>query len=221
MTRRIRTLVAAVLLAAGAAGAGCDQTAWVLSKALAPWIPEDEVKAEFGLQGKSVLVLVDTGDPSLRSEYPQLESELAARLGKALKNKNAAGPIVPAQSVEAARQMEPDFAQWSVVQAGKHFNVDLVLHVRVFEFRLKDNPGSSIMGSYSEGAISLISTDSGEQVWPVLRSARLVTVETTPDFQPESPGEMQDVLLDGLADKIARHFYTYKVGDLPMRPKVK
>ena len=114
-----------------------------------------------------------------------------------------------------------DFARWSVAQVGRYFNVDRVVHVELYEFRLKDSPGGNVFHGYAESTVCVVSPETGKQVWPVLASARLVTAETMPDVQPEESAEVATILSEGLADKIARHFYTYKRDDLPMRPKVR
>ena len=220
MNPRARSLVALVLLAS-VLGAGCDQAAWILVKTVGPWVPEEKVEAEYRLGGQSVLVLVDMADPALASAYPRLELMVSDGIGKALEREGAAGPIVPARSLAAARRTEPDFARWSVAQVGLYFNVDLVVHVELYEFRLKDSPGGNVFHGYAESTVRVVSPETGKQVWPVLASARLVTAETTPDVQPEESAEVATILAEGLADKVARYFYTYKKVDLPMRPKVK
>jgi hypothetical protein len=208
-------------LIVAAAAAGCQPFAWILTKTVGPFIPEETAQAEFDLKGKSVAVLVDVKDPTTASRFPRLESALSAAIGKALAEHKACGPLVPAHSIEAARQAEPKFAQWSVAQVGKYFNVDYVLHVEVVDFRLRDDPSSNVYHGYTEAAVRLVSPDTGQQVWPVLAAARLMTAESQPDVAPEEPGEQESTLIDGFADKIARLFYTYKLEDLPMRPKVK
>ncbi len=220
MTPRARSLVALVFMAS-VLGAGCDQAAWILVKTVGPWVPEDKVKAECRLGGQSVLVLVDMADPSVASAYPRLELMVSDGICKALEREGAAGPIVPVHSLAAARRTEPDFARWSVAQVGRYFNVDLVVHVELYEFRLEDSPGGNVFHGYAESAVRVVSPETGKQVWPMLASARLVTAETMPDVQPKESVEVATILTEGLADKIARHFYTYKKRDLPMRPKVK
>ena len=220
MTPRARSLVALVFMAS-VLGAGCDQAAWILVKTVGPWVPEEKVEAEYRLGGQSVLVLVDVADPAVASAYPRLELIVSDGICKALEREGAAGPIVPVHSLAAARRTEPDFARWSVAQVGRYFNVDLVVHVELYEFRLKDSPGGNVFHGYAESAVRVVSPETEKQVWPVLASARLVTAETMPDVQPEESVEVATILAEGLADKIARYFYTYKKQDLPMRPKVR
>jgi hypothetical protein len=217
--RAILLLPAVLFLAATLAG--CQPFAWILVKTIGPWLPEETAQAQYDLQNKSVLVLVDAKDPGFLSEYPRLESAISTGIGKQLGDNKACGPIVPAHSLDNARRAEPKFGQWSVVQIGKYFNVDLVMHVEVLEFRLRDAPGSNVYHGYTETALRLVSTETGEQVWPVLADARLITAETQPDQATEERGEQETILIDGIADKIARLFYTYKLEDMPMRPKVK
>jgi len=220
MTPRARSLVALVLVAS-VLGAGCDQAAWILVKTVGPFVPEDKAEAEYRLAGQSVLVLVDVADPAVASAHPRVELMVSDGICKALERKGAAGPIVPVHSLAAARRTEPDFARWSVAQVGRYFNVDLVVYVELHEFRLKDSPGGNAFHGYAESAVRVVSPETGKQVWPVLASARQVTAETMPDVQPEESAEVATILAEGLADKIARYFYTYKKNDLPLRPKVR
>jgi len=222
MTRRAAMLVLSAVLAA-AAVAGCEPTAWILVQTIGPFIPEDKHVAEFDLTGKSLLVLVDVDDPMVASEYPRVEALLATGIADTLKDHQASGPVVPAYSVQAARRMERGFEQWSVAQAGEYFNVDLVMHVRLFEFRVKDNPSANVLNGYAETGIRLVSPETGQQVWPVLAEARLITAEGLPeaDAVAAETREYEEEVAKGLAAKIARNFCTYKLSDLPLRPKVK
>ena len=216
-----RAAMVLMLVTAGAGVAGCDAFAWILVKTVGPLAPEETIDAQYDLHGRSVLVLVDTKDATLASDYPRLESAMSEAVGKVLAKHQACGPIVPVRSLDAARQAEVHFDDWSVAQAGKYFNVDIVLHIEMFELRLKDNPNSTVYQGYAEAAVRLVSPETGQQVWPVLSDARLISAETQPDVEAEQTGQQEAILMDGFADKIARLFFTYKRDDIPMRPKVK
>jgi|WetSurMetagenome_2_1015567.scaffolds.fasta_scaffold71130_2 hypothetical protein len=219
MTWRLALLL---LAAVGAAGAvGCQQTAWILVQIVKPWTPEEEIEAQYSLGDKSILVLVDTKDMELASQWPHLNQAVAESVTKVLVDHKACGPTVPPRSVETVRRTEPDFANWSVAQAGKHFNVDLVVHVEMLQFRLRDNVGSNVYHGYAQAAVRIVDTDTGRQVWPVLSSARLVEAETQPGVEAEGPSEQQEIILNGFGDKVARTFFTYKREELSIRPKVK
>lgn len=221
MTRRAAILILSAVLAAAAAG--CDEAAWILVQTIGPFVPEDKHAAEFDLSGKSLLILVDVEDPMVASEYPRVEALLATGIADTLKDYKASGPVVPVYSVQAARRMERGFEQWSVAQAGEYFNVDLVMHVQLFEYRVKDNPSANVLRGYAETAVRLVSPETGRQVWPVLAEARLVTAEGLPeaDATPAETSEYEAEVAKGLAAKIARNFCTYKLADLPFRSKVK
>jgi hypothetical protein len=214
-------LAAAACLLALAALAGCDQAAWTLHKVLKPIVPPEKVAAEFDLTGRSLLVLVDTHDPDLAARFPRLQASLADGIGQVLAGHQAVGPVVPGHSVETARHAERDFARWSVARVGQYFNVDCVLHVVVHEFRVRETPASMVLDGFAEGTVRIVSPAAGEQVWPVLASARQVSARTVPDVETvDDPRQIEKALVEGWAEKIARHFYTYEVDDLPLRPKV-
>jgi len=212
-------LLAAVL--ATAACTGCDWLAYGLIKTIGPFVPEDKHEAEYDLAGSSVLVLVDVEDPTVASEFPRADTLLARGIAETLEAHEASGPVVSVRSVLAARRMEPDFARWSVTRAGKYFNVDVVLHAQLFEFRIKDSPSSNVLRGYAEAAVRLVSPETGEQVWPVLEEVRLVTAEALPEAETEEATRHEEDLARGLGKKIGRHFCTYKLNELPLRPKVK
>ena len=216
-----RAAALAIALLAASLACGCDAAAWILVHTIGPFVPEDEIKAEYDLKGRSVLVLVDKRDPMLSAAHPRVEAALAKAIGDTLAARGACGPLVEPHSVEAARRAEPDFDKWSVAQVGKYFNVDVVLHVELFEFRLRDNPSSNVFRGYAEAAMRLVLPETGEQAWPVLAAARVITAETLPDADVEETGKQERLLTEGFGEKIARQFYTYKVSELPLRPKVK
>jgi hypothetical protein len=221
MTRSLRLAALAGAMAVIATAAGCQEAAYILVKTIGPFVPEDQHEAEYDLTGSSVLVLVDVEDPTLVSEYPRAETLLARGIAETLDEHKASGPVVPVRSVVAARRMEADFDRWSVAKAGRYFNVDVVLHVQVFNFRVKDSPGSNVLRGYAEAGMRLVSPETGEQVWPILAEARLVTAEAMPEPEGDQAARHEEDLAVGLGRKIARHFCTYKLSELPIRPKVK
>ena len=213
--------LAVLLLLAAVGAAGCDAFAYLLVKTVGPFVPEDEHKAEYDLTGRSVVVLVDMKDPMVATEFPRLAMSLADEIGKFLAGEKACGPVVPQRSVEAARRKERRFEQWSVAQVGRYFNTDLVLHVELFEFRLKDSPRSNVYSGYAEAAVRIVTPETSEQVWPLLAAARVVTAEALPDAVTDEAGRQEKDLIEGFGEKIARHFVTYTLSSLPLRPKVK
>lgn len=216
-----RGLILAVLALAALGAVGCQEFAWILTNTIGPFVPEDKVEAQYSLKGKSVLILVDTKDATLASEYPRIEVTLADAISKCLATAKACGPIVSSHSVEAARRSEPGFREWSVEEVGKYFNVDLVIHLELFTFRVKDDPGANLFHGYAEASVRVVAPETGDQVWPVLAAARVINAETVQGTEPEREDQQEPNLVEGFADKIARLFYTYKKDDLPIRPKVK
>ena len=216
-----RLAMAAILLIAAAGATGCDAFAWILVKTIGPLMSDDLVQAEFEVKNKSILVLVDSKDPSLLSDYPWLPMDLADAIGKDLVEHEACGPVVLPADIETARRVEPKFDSWSIAEVGRYFNVDYILHVEVSEFRLKDSSGSNVYQGQAEAAVRWVSPETSEQAWPVLAAARVVRGETQPDVEAETPAEQRSVLINGFAEKIARQFYAYNPSELSIRPKVK
>ena len=58
-------------------------------------------------------------------------------------------------------------------------------------------------------------------MWPLLAAARVVTAEALPDAVTDEAGRQEKDLIEGFGEKIARHFVTYTLSSLPLRPKVK
>jgi hypothetical protein len=216
-----RILVLVLLVLGAGAPFGCQKLAWVLVQIVKPWTDEETTQAQYDLKNKSVLVLVDTKDSALASDMPWLESAMSEAIGKVLSENQACGPVVSGRSIEMARKAEPRFSEWSVVQVGKYFNVDRVLHVELSMFRLRDDAQSNVYHGYAEAAVRIVDSETGQQVWPVLSAARLMQAETQPGVEAETRSEQESILVDGFADKIARQFFSYKTEDLSIRPKVK
>ena len=210
-----------ILLWAVACGAGCEAFAYLLVKTVGPFVPENEHKAEYDLKSRSLVILVDVKDPLVASEFPRLAMSLGDKIGTFLADQEACGPVVSQHSVEAARRTERGFRKWSVAQVGKYFNTDLVMHLELFEFRLKDSSASDVYHGYGEAAVRIVSPETGEQVWPMLAAARVVTAEALPDASVDDPARQETILIEGFAEKIARQFCVYKLSDEPLRPKVK
>jgi hypothetical protein len=218
---RPRAAVLLVLMAAAALTTGCNVLGFIAAKTAQLTTAEDEITAQFDISDKSVLVLIDVPDPSLASQYPHLQMAMEEAINKVLLEHKACPNVVAARSVEVARKTEPHFSTWSVSQIGKYFNVDLVLYVEMYDFRLKDEPASNVYHGYAEGTVRLVSPDEGEQVWPVLSSARLLSSETMPGVEAEEAGEQQSIIIDGFGEKIARLFFTYSRDEIPVHIKVR
>ncbi len=211
-----------VLIAAALAVGGCNAAAYMLHQGVKVFGPEAKVEAEFPLAHRSVLVLVDTAAPTLGSEFPRMEMALADGIGEVLAENRGCGPRVPARSIENVRRAEPAFDRWAVAEVGRYFNVDYVVHVVVHEFRVRETEVSTYLEGYAETTLRVVSPQTGEQAWPPMASARQVTARTLPgDEIIEDPVELERILTEGLADKIARHFFTYEEDSLPLRPKVR
>jgi hypothetical protein len=220
MTPPAKICVLLVLAASLMGGTGCQALGYAFTKLVGPWLPDEETEAQYSLKDKSVLILVYTKDPSLASEHPRLQSALADAVGKVLVEQHACGPVVPSRSVEIARRSQPNFNERPVEEIGREFNVDLVLHIEVFQFNLSDIGASNMFEGYAEAGVRIVNPQTGEQVWPVLTAAKLISGKTTPAVDASQPASQETILVEGYGEKLARLFYTYKKDDLPLRRNV-
>lgn len=196
---------------------GCNVAAYILTKLLR-FVPEKEVKAQYNLKGKSIAVLVDFEDPLLAEERPRLEIELARKICLTLEARQAVGAYVDPRDFIVLKQ-QADFDTWSVSRIGKHLDVDIIMHLKVLEFKLKVSKASSVFQGHAEVVVSLVESQTGQQVWPHLARAHLVQADTLPKPDIDNV-KVQQILTGGIAEKIARLFYSYKRSELPLRSDV-
>ena len=139
VSRRAR-LNGAILLAMGLAplAAGCDAMRYIAYQAQ----PKTEtVPAEFNrLPDKTVLVSVWV-PPEVKWDYPHIRLDLASHLGAYLQQNVKKITLVDAYQVEAYLDKATK-AEVDPVEVGRHFHADMVVHLGVYQFSVRD-PGYS------------------------------------------------------------------------------
>ena len=109
----------------------------------------EKMPAEFtSMPGKKVLVFVWV-PPEIKWDYPYIRLDLAAHVGAYLTENVKGVTVIDARRVEEylakSRQFETD-----PVEVGRHFHADMVLHLAVYQFSMRD-PG---MAHYYRGRIA-------------------------------------------------------------------
>lgn len=115
---------------------GCDL---VRAFAIASAPKTEKVDAEFGrLPGKKTLIYIWV-PVEIKWDYPHIRLELAKHLAAYLKTNVKDFRVVEPEAVETylekSRNVEAD-----PVQLGKHFQADMVVHLSLYQFSLRD-PG--------------------------------------------------------------------------------
>ena len=196
-----------ILLIAGLSIGGCGGMAWMAS-----WFPPDAVDALYDFpKDKTVLVLVD--DPKGLGRDASIQLDLANALNdQFLKHKISKDVISQRQLlIEMART--PSFLQLSVPEVGKRMKADVVLHVKIEHFALKDNRQSPIWHGELGTTVRVMSVTEG-QLWPKDRYGgyAMPDINSPRESDDESNRMGEKITLKmakEMADKIAKLFYKH------------
>ena len=220
--RRAALMMVLVLAATGLGG--CDQSAigFFVQETGALFSAPAKTKPALSLEGKDVLLVVDAARRELTTEHPRLGLLTAAALVHELNAKAAARHITdPNELAVFARNRPKDYSQLSLVELGRQFKDDLVIHVVIEDYRLETNPGTDNFAALVAVSLRVIDVAKGDQIFPELGGEDDLDVRSEAGIAASSPQAAEKVLLDGLALKIAQLFVAYEVDKLPLHPEVK
>jgi len=195
------------LLIAGLFVGGCGAMAWWAS-----WLPPDAVDALYEFpKDTTVLVLVD--DPKGLGREASIQLDLANALNDQLLKHKVAAEIVPQRKLLFEMARIPSFGQLSISEIGRRLDADIVLHVKIEQFALKDNRLSPIWHGELGTTVKVVSVTQG-RLWPKDRHRGYAM----PDIN--SPRESDDgskrmgekittKIAKEMADKITKLFYKH------------
>ncbi len=213
MSRRcVRPLVLLALCGA----CGCGETFGGLFYYL-NLLPKRKVTAEFTLTTDPLLVLVDD-DMELVTWLPardRLVDDLALRLREA----GANARVIPSQTVNALRQMDPTYEERSIQEIGRKAGATQVLWIQVRDFHARTEIQTILRAARFTARLKVFDPaaehKSDMRLWPDDREGYLVTVE-------KSAGELQGLdsdeavarmLVKEMADQIAKLFYEHTLDE--------
>ena len=212
---RIVVVIAAVL-ALSVGGCVLPIISWITAN-LAP--PKKQ-KALYELP-KSNCILVLATDKSVGGQHESAKRDVTEFLSALLLEHKLTRRVVSYDDLMAFRLATPRFALLTPAEVGKKFGADIVLHVAIEQFSLKDNAGGAWHGKV-EAMVQVIDAGGEEErtLWPEDRPAgHPVSVARTPTISssPTYGNHLAKVLAAQTADGIAKLFYDHKLTGIDAR----
>lgn len=202
---------AGLALLASAAG-GCAALGWTIAQSHRPKVPAVYEPPP----RKVVLVLVD--DLQHPVSYTPMKYELTQRLNELLETHKVAADTVPYDYLQRYRFATDRFNSLSVVEIGRGVGADLVLHVEITDFSLRDYEMTDLWHGRLDGRLQWVDTEAGRKLWPRDRAMHPLGEIDLPKETDRSPSYAETVarkLADKAAGRIARLFYEH---EQPLEP---
>ena len=196
-----------LLLIAGLSIGGCGALGWWAS-----WLPPDAVDAIYKFPEKTtVLVLVD--DPKGLGREASIQLDLANAINDQLLDHKVTKKVISQRSLLIEMSRTPSFQQLSITEIGKRLKADIVLHVKIDQFALKDNRLSPIWHGELAATVKVVSVKDG-RLWPTDRHGGYAMPEINSpreaDDESKRMGEKITArMAKEMADKIAKLFYKH------------
>lgn len=139
--------------------AGCAAAAWT-----ATLFPPEEIPAKYEFE-ESAVVLVLVEDPRHLSDQTSLKVRLTEFLNQELEDRGLVERVVPYQQLMHLAAATVDFHTLSVAEVGEKLKADVVLHVEIESFSLKDDPNSPFWNGKLTTRVKVVSVKEG-RLWP-------------------------------------------------------
>lgn len=177
-----------------------------------------KVEAQFTLTPNPVMILVD--DDGGQVKYPLAKRYIAEAVAQELLRNKAAQRIIPPETVDALRQVHPNFDKRGCREVGEMAGAEQVLWLQVQEMLVDENIGGATDAAYVSVTAKVINVLEKEdrsrvRLWPEsaggapasasISGAKAVELKTTDAMAQYLAGE--------LATKVAKFFYAYRPGD--------
>ena len=176
-----------------------------------------KVEAKFRLTEDRVLILID--DPGGRIPLPGAKRFLFEALTNHLLDNEAADQLLPYESVIHLRQSEPEFERRGCREIGKLAGATQVLWIEVRAF-LAD-PQITDPNDAAHFSVTVKVIDATEErrprvrLWPTSRRGHAVTATLSGSdvSRAKTKRGIAKALAEELAEKVAKLFYDYRLGD--------
>jgi hypothetical protein len=215
-----RTLRFAAVALLAIALFGCGPIDFFVMKTTQLFQGPPKTKPAFGLEGKTVVILVDAGNQDLLEVYPTVRYRVAQAVAQELDRQRAAARIVSPRDVMTLSQTDQDFNRKSAVEIGRHFEVDTVVHLVIQNYQLAAAVAGESYNGQADLGLRVIDVAAAAQVFPDLERLHPVGVRSDTGITGDR-AEVERKLLDALALKVGQVFAAYEVDALPRKAEVK
>lgn len=184
---------------------------------------QNAIPAEFRLTHGRLLVLVD--DVAEQVDWPPALNALFDDLTQALLRNNAAGKIIPPETIEAHRRTMPDFNKLSCREIGELVEAEQVLWVETKDFMAEEDYAD--IGAAAHWTVSVRVIDPRQKesrtlvrLWPTSPAGEIITASLGSGevISLKTKDAISKALAADLAENIARRFYDYTPGDTERPP---
>lgn len=197
-----------LLLACAVSLPACQVAGW-LASVFDPLRPVDAVYKP--PKNKTLLVFVD--DKIHEVTYEPVKAEMANNINAELKQHKVVPAVIPYERILELASSAPNFNDLSVAEVGQKLGADIVLHVQIDEFRLKDDPGTPFWRGQLKVSVRLVDVTAG-RLWPKDRLTGYpmppIVILGKEDTSPAYGSEMAREMASQMAGKIAKLFYDHK-----------
>src|SRR6185295_15062974 len=152
-----------------------------------------EIKSEYdGLKGKSFAVII-SADRAIQAEYPQIVDVLCDRITTRLHQEAGASGYIPAAKVLKYMYDHPVWVSRPMSELAKELdNVDRIVYVDLYEYRLNEPGNSYEWGGVAAGTVAVLEMESA---LPDSHAFERNVQVKFPDKSGHGPGDMSATLV--------------------------
>lgn len=202
----------ALVLSVPLAASGCNLTE-LTKTILVQSVPHtEEVPAEFNrLKGKTVLVYVWVHH-EIRWAYPRARLELAGYLSEYLKENVERVTPVDYYLLESYLE-KGNVSEMDPAEPGRHFNADMVVHLAVHRFSLRDKEMAHFYRGRLGAAVSVIDLSKPEEAperIPLGEVEVAVPEDGSVGFVNKTGNEVKQLTYYAFTERVGRKFHAYR-----------
>jgi len=198
-------------LSAGLLAMACCGCAMIKASAYFLQPTSETMNAEFkGLEGKQVLIYVWTG-PEIAWDYPKLRLDLSAYLGDYLHKKVPKARMVDPLQVERFLEQRNTLEQ-DPAELGRHFKADVVLHLSVYEFSMRDPEMAHFYRGRLAASIQVYDLAKPEEPQrTLLQDAKVVVPEDAPiGIENTTADKVRQMTYDAFTVQVGKKFHQWE-----------
>ncbi len=176
------------------------------------------IEAKFTLTEEPILIFVD--DPGERITWPGSFAHIGEALAQQLLEHEAAKKIIPTATLQRIRQSEPEFEKFSCRQIGEKTGATQVVWLEVLDFLVTQDVYDTGHAAFVNVSIKVIDVkweehDGRARLWPKSPEGAVVVASLTANkvLELKTHNTISRFLAEELAEKVAKIFYEYRLGD--------